>query len=161
MDAEPQDVRFEVDHMLVKLGKYLRILGYDADWDPHPRTHELILKANREGRVFLTRNRQLADQYPHPLRLVAFVTDDPREQFRILVDQLHLDTRSRLFSKCIRCNVSLDVVADKESVRAKVHPNVFERYDRFFSCPQCGTVFWHGSHVRNTCRKLGLDLPGT
>jgi uncharacterized protein with PIN domain len=26
----------------------------------------------------------------------------------------------------------------------------------FYTCPQCGTVFWKGSHVRNTCRKLRL-----
>ena len=27
---------------LYKLGKYLRILGFDASWEPALRTHELI-----------------------------------------------------------------------------------------------------------------------
>ena len=38
------ETRFMVDHMLIKLGKYLRILGYDAAWDDGVRTHELILR---------------------------------------------------------------------------------------------------------------------
>lgn len=159
MKRGPTDVRFEVDHMLVKLGKYLRILGYDAAWNAGLRTHELIAAANREGRVFLTRNTHLADEYPPPREVVVLPQDDPLEQLRALAERMELDLASGLFSKCIRCNVPLTPVADKESVRGKVHDSVLERYDRFFTCPQCGTVFWHGSHVRNTCRKLGIPPP--
>lgn len=159
MKKGPSEVRFEFDHMLVKLGKYLRILGYDAAWEPGIRTHELIHRANREGRVFVTRNRQIREQYPPAREAVVLAEDDPVEQLRALGRALDLDLHSGLFSKCIRCNVPLDAVPDKAAVRARVHPNVFDRYDRFFTCPACGTVFWHGSHVRNTCRKLGVPLP--
>ena len=72
MNTEPHPpVRFVVDHMLVKLGKYLRILGYDAAWDPAVRTHELIQRANVEGRIFLTRNGRLPEQYPRPDRVMT------------------------------------------------------------------------------------------
>lgn len=159
MSKGPQDVRFEIDHMLIKLGKYLRILGYDAEWDLRLRTHELIAAANRESRVFITRNTQLPDRYPPPRECIVLVEEDPADQLRAVAARLDLDTRQGLFSKCVRCNVLLDALADKETIRDRVHANVFARYERFHACPRCGTVFWHGSHVRNTCRKLGLEPP--
>jgi len=147
-----------VDHMLIKLGKYLRILGYDAGWDLALRTHELILRANAEDRVFVTRNTRLAHQYPAPRRALMLAATDPVEQLRQLVAQFDLETGPYAFSKCIRCNQPLETVPGKEEVRARVHPNVFARHEHFFRCPACGTVFWKGSHVRNTGRKLGLCL---
>jgi uncharacterized protein len=151
------DIRFMVDHMVIKLGKYLRILGYDAAWDPALRTHELILRANAEARVFVTRNKHLPYQYPAPARVLVLPSTDPAEQLRQVVARFALDPRGLLFTKCIRCNVLLEPVADKREIEARVHPNVFARFEQFFRCPSCGTVFWKGSHVRNTCRKLGLE----
>lgn len=150
---------FMVDHMLIKLGKYLRIIGYDAAWDLQLRTHELIARANVEGRIFLTRNTHIAEQYPHPVRLFVISETDPVKQFQIVIGKFRIDPPERLFSKCISCNVFLEKVGDKEKIRPRVHPNVYARFDSFFTCPKCGTVFWKGTHVANTCRKLGLQKP--
>ena len=152
-------MRFAVDHMVIRLGKYLRIAGYDAIWDAGVRTHDLILRANAEQRVFVTRNRQIAFQYPAPAQQVTLATSDPVAQFEQVVTGLGLDPQPALFSRCIRCNVALETILDRESVRARVHPNVFERHQPFYRCPACATVFWHGSHVTNTCRKLHLAPP--
>lgn len=145
--------------MVIRLGKYLRIAGYDAAWDLTLRTHDLIRIANITGRIFITRNSHLQEQFPPAHSVITVASTDPVEQFRQLVRELDLDTRKRLFSRCIRCNVDLDVVADKHEIRARVHPNVLLRHDRFFRCPSCDTIFWQGSHVANTCGKLGLPLP--
>lgn len=154
-DIVPMDeTRFMIDHMLIKLGKYLRIAGRDAEWDLKLRTHELILRANAEHRIFVTRNKRLQYQYPAPARMVLLDATDPVVQFQCLVLNLKLDVRNGLFSKCIRCNESLVEIADKSEIQSKVHPNVYARYAHFFACPKCGTIFWKGSHVRNTCRKL-------
>ena len=151
--------RFMLDHMVIRLGKYLRIIGYDADWDLALRTHDLIQRANASGRIFITRNTRLIEQYP-PVRQAFILTEtDPALQFHTLVARLGLDACTGLFSRCIRCNVGLDALPDKQSAEARVHPNVYLRQDRFFRCPHCGTIFWHGSHVANTCRKLNLPLP--
>jgi len=155
----PDDIRFMVDHMLVKLGKYLRILGFDADWDGNIRTHELITRANRERRLFITRNTRLPYQYPLPDHVMLIHETDPAQQFTTVVARLKLETARYLFSKCIRCNVLLQPVADKEEIRSLVHPNVFGSYNTFYRCPSCKTVFWKGSHVRNTCRKLRIEPP--
>ena len=151
---------FMIDHMLIRLGKYLLIIGCDAAWDRQVRTHELIARDNAEGRIFLTRNTHIPEQYPHPAKLFLLHETDPVKQFQVVVTEFRLDPLERLFSKCIRCNVFLEKVSDKERIRVFVHPNVFARFDAFFACPKCGTVFWKGTHVANTCRKLGLLRPG-
>ena len=154
------EARFMTDHMLVKLGKYLRIAGCDAAWDLQIRTHALIARANAEGRVFLTRNRRLPEQYPRPLRSFFLRETDPVAQFRAVAAEFMIDPLEKLFSKCIRCNVVLEKIDNKELIRARVHPNVYARFESFYTCPQCKTVFWKGTHVANTCRKLGLPAPG-
>lgn len=152
---------FTMDHMVIRLGKYLRIAGYDAVWDLGVRTHDLIHNANASGRIFVTRNRRIAEQCPVPIRMVTVASSNPAVQFADLARQLELDVRQRVFSMCIRCNTDLVPVPDKTMIRDRVHENVFARHDRFFCCPHCGTVFWHGSHVVNTCRKLNIPQPAS
>ena len=155
MPAQPV---FMVDHMLIKLGKYLRVLGYDAEWQKNLRTHELITRANIEGRYFLTRNRHIAHQYPAPTQMIVLSETDPVKQLAALDSVVRLDFETGVFTRCIRCNVPLSTVPDKASIEPMVHPRVYMSFDRFFTCPSCWTVFWKGSHVRNTCRKLGLEV---
>ena len=155
-DRWPGAPRFMVDQMAIRLGKYLRILGYDAVWDAGATTRELAGRADVEDRILLTRNTRMPDQYPAPRRLLRLRSPDPVEQLGQVIDAFQLDTQRGLFSMCIRCNVALDEVTDKAAIRSGVHPNVYQRFDTFYTCPRCGTIFWKGSHVRNTCRKLGL-----
>lgn len=149
--------RFTTDASLIRLGKYLRCAGYDAEWDARAPARVLAEQAERERRVFVTRSTRVGFEFERPDRCVAIASDDPREQFQELVRALHLDTK-RSFTRCIRCNVELERVSDPESIRARVEPAVFETRREFFTCPRCATVFWHGSHVENTCRKLGLRV---
>jgi len=158
-EPTPPAPAFMMDHMLIRTGKYLRICGFDAEWQRGVRTHELIRRANAEERVFVTRNRHIGDSYPAPRALLVLTTADPVAQFREILAACHLDPRPGLFRKCIRCNRWLKPLADRELARGRVPPDVLKRQKRFWSCPACGTVFWHGGHVRNTCRKLGLPLP--
>ena len=53
-------MRFAVDAMLGTLAKWLRILGYDAFFDPALDDHQLVRLARAELRVLLTRDRALA-----------------------------------------------------------------------------------------------------
>jgi uncharacterized protein with PIN domain len=143
--------------MLVKLGRYLRLAGYDTIWNAAIRTHELILRANAEERIFLTRNRSLAERYPGADNSFVVGSELPVEQFREVVKACDLDCSAGMFSRCVKCNTLLSKVGNKEDIRDKVHPNVYARFDTFLMCPACGQVYWRGSHVRNTLRKLGLD----
>ena len=156
MHNDLQPPRFLLDRMLVRLGKYLRIIGVDATWHLDLPLPFLLARANAEGRIFVTRNLHLADVRPQPTRVCLLADSEPVAQFQRLVAEFGLDPQALLFSRCIRCNVALDTVTEKESIRDRVHPNVFARHEHFFIFPLCGTVFWKGSHVRNSCRKLRL-----
>lgn len=155
-DVATQPRRLTVDHMLAKVARYLRCLGHDAELRPGETTQELIRRANAEGRVFVTRNTRIEENYPVPRSCVRVRSNDPVEQLREVVRELELDVETWLFSRCIVCNLLLTPVDDRESIRARVPERVFDRYERFWTCASCGTVFWKGSHVRNTCAKLGL-----
>jgi uncharacterized protein with PIN domain len=150
------DVRFEVDAMLVKLAHYLRVLGLDATYDLEASLATRIDRADAEGRVLLTRNHRIGHQEREPRKMIVVKSEDPVEQLREVVAACALVPEERLFSRCIRCNVDLDEVSKDPSIAACVPERVFAKYGRFWTCPKCGTVFWKGSHVRNTCRKLGL-----
>jgi len=150
--------RFCADGMAIQLGKYLRCLGYDAVWDVRLPTRLLARRAAAEGRVLLTRNTHVGEQFTVEGPLVRLASEDPVAQLREVAAAVGIDARWA-FTRCIRCNVALDPVADLEAVRARVPAEVFPRHRRFFTCPSCGTVFWRGSHVARTCAKLGVPAP--
>jgi len=150
--------RFLVDGMAVRLGKYLRCLGYDAEWEWGAGTRALVMRARAEERVFLTRNTRLGSEIAPPPRWLALASADPVEQLDQVARAFGLALEERLFTRCIRCNVEL-VAARPEEVAERVIEAVRARHRQFFACPRCGTVFWRGSHVENTCRKLGLAPP--
>lgn len=150
--------RFLVDGMAVRLGKYLRCLGYDASWHVGEGTRALARRAEAEGRILLTRNTRLGTEIVPPSLCLVLASDDPVEQLHEVVRGFALEREARLFTRCIRCNVELEPAALSD-VQARVPAAVRERQRVFFACPGCGTVFWRGSHVANTCRKLGLEPP--
>ena len=157
MGSDPAP-RFLVDGMAVRLGKYLRCLGYDAEWEPGAGTAALARRARAEDRILLSRNTRLGQEIEPPPRWLPLAGEDPVEQLGQVARAFGLDTEERLFTRCIRCNVELDA-ARPEDVAARVIEPVRARHRLFFACPRCGTVFWRGSHVANTCRKLGLEPP--
>lgn len=154
----PDPQRFCVDGMAIRLGKYLRCLGYDAVWDVRLPTRLLARRAATEGRVLVTRNTRVGDELVVSGALVVLASEDPVRQVRQVMEELGLDAR-RAFTRCIRCNVALEEVADREAVRERVPAPVFPRHRRYSVCPRCGTVFWLGSHVARTCAKLGVPPP--
>jgi uncharacterized protein with PIN domain len=151
--------RFLVDGMLVRLGKYLRCAGYDTTWDVALPSRLAAQRAELEQRIFVTRNSRIGVEFSPPPQSVSVESEDPVAQFSAVARIRALDLREQLFTRCIRCNVALESVAIRDDIRERVPPAVFERHQRFWTCASCTTVFWHGSHVENTCRKLGWALP--
>jgi len=154
--ADGGRARFLVDGMLVKLGRYLRCLGYDTTWDLGKPTLALIRSADGDERVFLTRNGHVGLGLPAPRDFRILASDDPVEQLQEVVRAFRLDPKLHLFSRCVRCNVELEPLTAEDVERRGVPERVRTSYRRFYGCPRCAATFWKGTHVRNTCRKLGL-----
>ena len=80
---------------------------------------------------------------------------DPVAQLFELRRRAHIGDAAS-FTRCVRCNVELDELP-AGSQPHDAPRGVRERYRRFFRCPACHTIFWRGTHVHNTRRKLRQD----
>lgn len=156
MDPDNRPPRIIADAMLGRLAKWLRLLGCDVAYERKIDDDELIRMALHEKRLVLTRDGNLARRRPAPL---LFIRDDHLpNQLRQVVRDLNLPLAGRRFTRCIECNAELAVV-EKDAVRTKVPAYVFETQDRFSECPDCGRIYWPGTHHDRAVRRLEEFFP--
>lgn len=132
--------------MLGRLARWLRTLGYDTAYDDAISDDDLVRRAFMEGRHILTRDRRLFEEWRIAGGLVVQV-DKPLEQLMEVVEAFGLPRPSRLFTRCRVCNAVLQPVS-REAVAERVPPRVWGRERRFAECPECGRVYWEGSHSK-------------
>jgi uncharacterized protein with PIN domain len=147
--AEPT---FIADAMLGRLATWLRILGYDTDYEAHVADDELARRAREARRILLTRDRMLPRQQ-HVTDYLLLDSDRPLEQLRQVIRCYRLDWRSRLFTRCARCNAALEQI-DKRKITGRVPTRVLSERDRFARCMGCDRIYWSGSHVERMRRQL-------
>ena len=145
-------MKFVVDCMLGKLGKWLRILGFDALYMSKAEDRDLLLLARREKRTLLTKDHGLLLSAAGLPRL--FVESDAwPEQLNQVLDAFHLRDKAKPHSRCLGCNVGLKRIP-KRSAKNLVTPFVLERASSFAVCPACGRIFWPGTHYRDMDRTI-------
>ncbi|MBN2055721.1 hypothetical protein JW905_12400 [bacterium] len=142
---------FIADRTVVRLGKWLRLLGYDvviakAVGSPDAVQEFRLLKD--EKRIFLTRDTRLhrrLDQAGAAVLLIA--SDHVACQLDQVVTSCALPQAQPVLRRCSHCNRPLSIVSDKEEVRAMVPEYIFSNQPVFHRCDCCGRIYWHGSHV--------------
>ncbi len=139
--------RFVADAHLGGLAHLLRMAGFDTLYDNHFHDQHIAELAAREGRIVLTRDRELLKRriishgcYVHALK--------PAQQLRELFERLDLARSARPFSLCLHCNAPLQPI-DKALIAERLPPKVREHQQHFLSCTRCQRVFWQGSHWRS------------
>jgi hypothetical protein len=130
--------------MLGRLAKWLRLLGYDTAYENDATDHELARRARAEGRVLLTRDRELANR--RGLQTLLIQSERLEEQVEEIQEALGSPPDPSL-SRCSVCNVVLEDISPDE-VADRVPPYVLKTHTEFRHCPGCGRVYWSGSHVR-------------
>ena len=138
--------------MLGTLGKWLRLLGYDTVTATDQPDAVLVRQARAEGRLILTRDRELARRRGVDALLIA--DDDLDAQLAQVVRELRL-VAPRPGSRCPHCNELLLSVT-REDVADAVPPYVLRSHEQFRRCPACGQVYWRGSHWPQVEARLGL-----
>ena len=142
--------KFLVDLNVGRLAKWLRAIGYDTLFLPEADDAELLRVAMDQGRTVITRDGYMMERRvvaKGKVEVVLLRSDDFREQMRQLTETLGLDYENG-FTLCIECNVRLEEVS-KEVVRDRVPPFVYESQEQFQACPNCGKLYWRGTHWRN------------
>jgi hypothetical protein len=149
--------RFILDNHLGKLASDLRLLGFDADYSNSYQDQELAETAVRQGRILLTRDRQLlmrkTIRFGYLLRSLY-----PDEQLLEILVRFNLFSGIRLFQRCTRCNHILEPV-EKQEIEHLLEPLTRKYFFEFKRCSGCGKVYWPGSHIERIEMRLEHILP--
>jgi len=148
-------LRFLADGMLGKLTRWLRMLGCDVEYFNDLDDDELIKLAMDEKRILLTRDTQL---YRRALvkGAEAFLAEGRTEPERLaeLAQRFGFKLEVNVEdSRCPKCNTKISPVS-KDEIRDKVPPSTSRFYDDFWICPDCGQIYWQGSHWKKIHRTL-------
>ncbi len=145
-------VRFFADDMAGKLARWLRLAGSDCAYERSIPDSELIRRSEEEARMILTRDTHLAEKHPQA-RIFLLTSENPVTQLKQVRQAFHLDLRKGLFTRCLEDNGLVKPIS-REEVEALVPPYVFETRTEFFRCPECGRIYWEGSHQDSMRRRL-------
>jgi len=153
---------FVADRMLGTLTRYLRFMGYDtvsANGFLPGNTKEdtlLLLMAEQENRILLTRDHELARRGRE--RAILIGSDDVMVQVQQLVDRGLIERRV-LMSRCSLCNTMLRSACPEEIDSADYAPK--DRTGQsFFWCNKCGKLYWNGSHGKMLSDRIGKESNG-
>jgi len=148
--------RFVADAHLGALARLLRMAGFDTVYDNHFDDAEIERLAARDGRIVLTRDRELLKRrgishgcYVHALK--------PAQQLHEILVRLDLAGSVRPLPLCLDCNAPLRPV-DKALVIDALPPQIRARQQRFSTCDVCRRVFWEGSHWQHMRERLALAV---
>lgn len=152
------DPRFLVDVNLGKLARYLRLAGFDTVYHTHAKDDALVEQMLEEDRALLTRD--------HKLLMRKAVTcgylprsDQADIQLEEVFRRFDLYEEVDPYSRCIHCNGVLQSVA-KEQILDQLEPLTKKHFDDFAQCPNCGQVYWAGSHRRRLESRVKNILDG-
>jgi uncharacterized protein with PIN domain len=150
-DARPGTDRLLLDVMLGKLAVYLRMCGYDAA-DAGDRGVEADDRLRRlaaaEDRRLLTRDRALAARTDGAVLLTEQDVVDQLAELRTAGFALALDETP---ARCGRCNGAVEAVPPGAPTPDYAPSPAATDCWR---CPDCGQVFWKGSHWDRVARAL-------
>ncbi len=151
MSESGVQIKFICDVMLGTLAKWLRILGFDTKYSRDFEDDEILRIAEEENRIVLTRDKLLANKAKKAVYINERSLD---EQIKRVLNELKIDVDERkILTRCILCNVRVKRI-EKEKVKGKVPPHVFEIHDEFWICPNCKRIYWAGTHWQNMEEKI-------
>ncbi len=137
--------RFLVDQMLLRLGRWLRLLGMDVANPGNDSDSELLQRAIQEKRTLITRDKRLADACKSlGAECILIKSSRLAEQLREMAQKgvpLRLNPQ-----RCTLCNCILHKVDAEEKATWK--------------CEGCGKLYWEGSHWNNMEKMLEMIRSG-
>lgn len=145
-------MKFVVDCMLGKLAKWLKILGFDTQFFSKVEDDKLISLAEEENRILLTRDNGLLEKSKN-IRTLFIESEDWRAQLVQVLDAFNLRVKARPYSLCIECNTRLKELP-KAKAKNMVSDFIYETAQDFALCPDCGRVYWQGTHHTDMALKI-------
>ncbi len=144
--------RFAADAHLGRLARYLRFAGFDTLWENAWEDAELVAIAADQGRIILTRDRDLL---MHKAAILGCYVrgKDTLAQLADVAHRYSLDLLHTASGRCLECNLPLQPTK-KDAVTDRVPPRTGAVFDAFWRCDGCDRVYWRGSHWQRMHRSI-------
>jgi len=143
-----RSTKFALDAMLGSLARKLRAFGFDSAYYKDATDSAILSSCARQGRVLVTADRELAAR-AGKRGLSALLVSGQSDRARLLqMIAASRETGLRLTRgepRCSVCDGRLVGLAAVEA-RKKVPESVAGRHRLFYSCSNCGRVYWRGGH---------------
>jgi uncharacterized protein len=131
------------------------MMGCDTVYARGWTDDEIVVRATREARTLITRDRALAARMPGSVLLGSGEIDEQLRAVREALPELPADVT---FTRCTLCNGNLVPDHDVEqSPRAPVDSMPTDRAR--YRCETCGHRYWEGSHTAEVRRRLRATEP--
>jgi uncharacterized protein with PIN domain len=131
--------RFIVDQMLMRLGRWLRMLGQDVANPDNAGDRELMERALAENRTLLTRDKSLAESCRAAKASCILIKSSKLEEQLRELSQMGI----ALELKPLRCTIC------NSPLRRVEFPG-----RETWQCEGCGKVYWVGAHWRKMEKTL-------
>ena len=150
-------MKFLTDGMLGNITRWLRLLGYDVEYEKGQKDNELLLRSEQEKRILLTSDAELFRiAKRRGLNTALVKKTSPDEALSKLSEKfnIHLIFDEKR-SRCPTCGFPLKNV-NKNSIKDKVPKNTYQRYNEFWICINlsCSKVYWCGNHWKKISQTL-------
>lgn len=135
--------------MLGGLARWLRILGYEADYDSTIDDASLLRIAREKDMILLTRDEELHNRAKAKnLSSMLVMGETEEERLAQLARTLGISLRiDRARTRCPECGSELQQ-ASRQAVASDVPSQSLKIYNQYWKCGnlECAKVYWHGSH---------------
>ena len=135
--------------MLGGLARWLRMLGYETEYDSKAEDNNLLRSSQTPETILLTRDEELYNRALgkniHSILVLGEKEETRLAQLaRMLSISLEIDMA---VTRCPECGSELHQISREEASSA-VPAKSLELYDRFWRCNNagCGKTYWVGSH---------------
>lgn len=146
-------MRFLCDHMLSRLGKWLRAAGYDTDIVTSPISDQEVLSiALATNRVLVTRDRHFLKMKRAISKLLYLKNNDFEACIKELNQKIKINWLYAPFSRCLICNSPLEnpCFSELEQIPLEIR----KKKNEFWYCPTCRRFYWEGSHTARMRQQL-------
>lgn len=141
--------RFLCDGMLGRLARYLRAAGHDTEIAAGEMDRDLLARAHRERRYFLTCDRHIAEHKAAEGIALILPQGSLDELAAALAGRLAMDWTGLAFSRCLLDNTLLETATEAQRARQGHPVDGPARH-----CPACDRIYWAGSHWRRLRQRL-------
>jgi uncharacterized protein len=150
-------LRFVVDGMLGGLARWLRMLGYETEYDSKMDDNTLLQHSQPKETILLTRDEELHNRArTRGIASILVLGETEEDHLAQLVKNLGISLEIDMTAtKCPKCDSALHEISKDEASKS-VPSASLKLYDRFWKCTaaNCGKTYWVGSHWKNIRQTL-------